>query len=90
MDKEKEKSIYYDFMTFGTVLKKQIAYILYLKDLSFDMAQDCGEKRFAESAEKVWLTWPPNYKTFFLFHNRFQTDLCTCSRYVLAKDISWT
>ena len=40
-------------------------YIILLKDLSFDMVQDCGEKRFAESPEKVWLTWPPNYKTFF-------------------------
>ena len=28
-------------------------YIILLKDLSFDMVQDCGEKRFAESPEKV-------------------------------------
>ena len=30
-----------------------LTYIIFLKDLSFDMVQDYGEKPFAESAEKV-------------------------------------
>ena len=78
-------------MMFGTAMKKQIAYTP-IFDLSFDMMQDCGEKGWIGRKSLIDLTSDhPTIKLFFsLFHNRFQTDLCTCSRYVLAKDISWT